>query len=88
MKSIIRLAIAVVACSAGAAWSQSATDAPSAIQGGDEQLTVAQVYPQGEGGSVRREAPAGAKLHKRSLHEEMGLSADGSFPSRGGPVDD
>ena len=88
MKRIISLTIAAVACSAGAAWSQDAVQAPQAIESAGEQLTVAQASSRTEGGSMPREAASTQSPHERSFYDTMGLSADGPFPSRGGPVDD
>ena len=84
MKSIVRMAVVALACSAGAAWSQqeesSQTQDVTAV-------SVAQASPRAESGSIQRDEPV-AKSRKPSMHEMSGLAGEGVFPSRGGPLDD
>jgi hypothetical protein len=84
MKRIIQAAVVAIACSAGAAWSQSQEQMPQASQSTESSVSVAQA-------SIPERAPIAreqAQPRKMSLHESTGLAGDGAFPSRGGPQDD
>jgi hypothetical protein len=86
MKRIVQMAVVAVSFSAGAAWSQQDQQKPQAADSSaDTHISVAQASQNPEA-AIQREAPV--KARKPSMHEDMGLAAEGSFPSRGGPLDD
>jgi hypothetical protein len=85
MKRIVQVAVAVFACSAGAAWSQQSQEQIQQAQN-TEAAVVAQAGPgSGERIAISREE---AKPRKASMHDLMDLAGDGVYPSRGGPLDD
>ena len=84
MKSIVRMAVVALACSAGAAWSQQ--EERSQAQEA-QAVSVAQASPSAEHGTIQRAEPV-AKSRKPSMHDMSELAGDGAFPSRGGPIDD
>jgi hypothetical protein len=78
MKRILQAAVVAMSMSAAAAYAQQT----EMVQAND-RIEVAQASTGAERGAVQREAS-----RKPSMYEISGLAGEGSFPSRGGPLDD
>ena len=88
VKRIVQIAVVALSFSAGAAFAQQDQQMPKAADStADTYISVAQASQNAEPMSLQREAPV-VKARKPSLLEEIGLAGEGSFPSRGGPLDD
>lgn len=84
MKRIVQVAVVALSCGAGAAWSQQGETQQSG-QGADAPVTVAQAGATSERPIGAREVDRSREL---SVYEMSELAGQGSFPSRGGPLDE
>ena len=80
MKRILQVAVVAMSFGAAVAYAQQRESAHDM-----DGLSVAQASAGAE--RVQREEPA-ARSSRPSMYDISGLAGSGSFPSRGGPIDD